>query len=106
MGWIYLLAAGLFEIGFAVSLKQMDGHRNIPWTLGFYFSIICSFTCLNLALRYIPIGTAYAVWTGIGAAGTAMCGILFLGESASFLRIFFLSLLILSVFGLKLSSES
>lgn len=104
MGWLYLFIAGLFEIGFASSLKLMEGHKNITWTIVFYISIISSFVFLNLSLKYIPIGTAYAVWTGIGGAGVAIVGIVFFGDPMTFPRIAFLSLLLISVIGLKFSS--
>jgi len=104
MAWIYLMIAGFFEIGFACSLKLMEGHKNIPWTLMFYFSIMCSFIFLNMALKQIPIGTAYAVWTGIGGAGVAIIGIMFFKDPATLPRIGFLILLISSIIGLKLTS--
>jgi quaternary ammonium compound-resistance protein SugE len=104
MSWIYLMIAGFFEIGFASSLKLMDGHKNIPWAIMFYFSIVCSFIFLNVALKQIPIGTAYAVWTGIGGAGVAIVGILFFKDPATLPRIAFLVLLLASIIGLKLTS--
>lgn len=105
MAWIYLVIAGFFEMGFATSLKMMDGHKNIPWTIAFYICIIASFTFLNLAIKQIPIGTAYAVWTGIGASGVAIVGILFFKDPATVARIAFLSLLVISIIGLKLTSN-
>ena len=105
MSWVYLVIAGFFEIGFASSLKLMDGHRNIPWTISFYVCIMASFLFLNLALKEIPIGTAYAVWTGIGGAGVAIIGIYYFKDPATLPRVFFLSLLLLSIIGLKLTSS-
>lgn len=105
MAWIYLFIAGLFEMGFATSLKMMDNHKNIPWAIMFYVCIIASFTFLSLAIKQIPIGTAYAVWTGIGAFGVAIVGILFFKDPANFARICFLSLLIISIIGLKFTSK-
>lgn len=105
MAWIYLLIAGIFEIGFATSLKMMDGHKNIPWSIMFYISIIASFLFLNMALKHIPIGTAYAVWTGIGGAGVAIIGIVFFKDPATLPRIAFLALLLFSIIGLKLTSS-
>lgn len=104
MAWIYLFIAGLFEIGFASSLKLMDSHKNIPWTVAFYISIVLSFFFLNLALKQIPIGTAYAIWTGIGGAGVAIVGIFFFKDPVTVPRIAFLCLLVFSIIGLKLSS--
>jgi multidrug transporter EmrE-like cation transporter len=104
MAWIALLFAGLFEIGFATSLKLMDNHKNIPWTLAFYVCVISSFGLLEYSLRTIPIGTAYAIWTGIGGVGVAVIGIIYMGDPATPLRILFLTLLIASLVGLQLTS--
>ncbi|MFM9889535.1 MAG: DMT family transporter [Rickettsiales bacterium] len=104
MGWIYLLFAGIAEIGFAVGLKMMDGHKNIPWSVFFYVSIITSFMLLQQAAKTLPIGTAYAVWTGMGGAGAAIVGIIYFGDPATTPRIVFLTLLVASVVGLKLTS--
>ncbi len=104
MAWWYLLAAGIFEIGFAVSMKLMDGHKNVPWSIAFYICIIASFFFLQEATKSIPIGTAYGVWTGIGGVGVAAIGILYFGDSAAPLRIVFLTLLVSALIGLKLTS--
>ena len=104
MGWIYLVFAGLFEIGFATSLKLMDGHKNIPWSITFYISVVASFILLEQALKTIPIGTAYAVWTGIGGVGVAAIGIVYMGDPATPLRILFLGMLIVALIGLKFTS--
>ncbi len=104
MGWITLLLAGIFEIGFAISLKLMDGHKNIPWTIMFYVCVLSSFSLLEHSLKTIPIGTAYAVWTGIGGVGVAIIGMVYMGDPATLLRIGFLILLIASLVGLKLTS--
>jgi len=72
MNWIYLFLAGIFEIGWTIGLKQMDNHKNLLWTAIFYISIITSFYFLQLALKVIPIGTAYAIYTSIGAVGTVI----------------------------------
>ena len=106
MAWIYLLLASFFEVGFASSIKLMDDHKNIPWSIFFYTCLVCSFCFLQMAAKTIPIGTAYAVWTGIGGVGVATIGILFMGDPATPLRIFFLSSLIFSLIGLKLTSGS
>ena len=103
MAWVMLIVAGLFETGFAVALKFSDGFsRLIPSVLFVVFAIV-SFTLLNLALRTLPVGTAYAVWTGIGAAGTALLGILFLGEPANVARIASIGLIVAGVVGLQLA---
>lgn len=104
MSWLYLVFAGVFEIGFATSLKMMDGHKNIPWSIAFYVCIFASFYLLELATRTIPIGTAYAVWTGIGGIGVATIGILYMGDPATPLRILFLVMLIAAMIGLKFTS--
>jgi len=104
MAWVYLLLAGIFEIGFASSMKLMDGHRNIPWTIAFYICVILSFSFLEHAARTLPIGTAYAVWTGIGGVGVAIVGMSFLGDPVTPWRILFLSMLVASLVGLKVTS--
>jgi quaternary ammonium compound-resistance protein SugE len=101
MAWIYLLLAGLFEIGFTSAMRYIDGWR--PWPLlAFLLFATLSFSCLTEAIKTIPLGTAYAVWTGIGAAGTALVGIFIFGEAATALRIFFICTLIGSIIGLKM----
>lgn len=104
ISWIYLLIAGVFEIGFTTCLKLSDNFTKIYPTAGFIIFAWFSFTYLNYSLKTIPIGTAYAIWTGIGAFGTAVIGIMFFKESIDFWRIFFLSLIIISIVGLKLTS--
>lgn len=101
MPWIYLIAAAFCEIAFAASLKLTENFSNIKWTIVFVFFYILSIVLLNKAVQTIPIGTAYAVWTGIGAAGTVLVGILYFREPYSFWRLFFLVTLILSIVGLK-----
>jgi quaternary ammonium compound-resistance protein SugE len=105
MSWIFLILASLCEIAFAGSLKQTNNFTNTKWTIVFIFFYILSIVLLNKAIQKIPIGTAYAVWTGIGAAGTVMLGILYFKEPVHFWRIFFLCTLILSIVGLKFVSE-
>src|SRR5918993_3662058 len=104
MAWIYLVIAGLFEIGFTTSLKLSNNFANRLWSVLFFISISLSFYFLNRAIQIIPIGTAYAVWTGIGAVGTVVIGIIFFREPADFWRLFFIFLLIGSIAGLKLVS--
>jgi len=105
MSWALLVLAGLFEIGFASTLKLTDGFTKLWPTLIFTVCIVLSFLLLNKALKDIPIGTAYAVWTGIGAAGTVIIGILVYKEPATALRLFFIATLIGSIIGLKLATK-
>jgi quaternary ammonium compound-resistance protein SugE len=104
MAWTYLILAGIFEIGFAMAIKLMDNHNNIPWTITFYVCVILSFGFLEQAARSLPIGTAYAVWTGIGGVGVAIIGMAYMGDPITFWRVLFLILLITSLVGLKLTS--
>jgi len=104
MSWIYLLVAGCCEIGFALALKLMDGHRNVPWTITFYVCIVLSFACLQAAVKTIPIGTAYAVWTGIGGVGVATAGMLYLGDPVTPVRIGLLVVIVAALVGLKLTT--
>ncbi|WP_186756709.1 DMT family transporter [Echinicola salinicaeni] len=101
MAWLLLILAGIFEVGFTTSLKLSNNFTNLKWSIIFFTCIILSFLLLNNAIKSIPMGTAYAVWTGIGAAGTLIIGILFFQEPTSWPRIFFLMLLIGSIVGLK-----
>lgn len=104
MNWIFLLIAGLFEIGFMACLgkaKAAEGTTYWLWIAGFLVCLTISMALLFKATQSLPIGTAYAVWTGIGAAGTVIIGILFFKEPAEFKRLFFLFTLIGSIVGLK-----
>ncbi|MDA3615342.1 DMT family transporter [Polluticaenibacter yanchengensis] len=108
MNWIILIIAGLFEVAFASCLgkaKETTGTEAIWWYAGFLVSLIISMLLLIKATQTLPIGTAYAVWTGIGAVGTAIMGMLFFKDPASFWRVFFLSTLIGSIIGLKFVSH-
>ncbi|MEZ5990582.1 MAG: multidrug efflux SMR transporter [Planctomycetota bacterium] len=104
MAWIWLLVAGMFEVGFTTCLKLSEGFSRPWWTVGFVATSAVSFVTLTIAIKTIPLGTAYAIWTGIGAFGTAMVGILAFGETTTALRLLFLGLLIASIVGLKLVS--
>ena len=105
MAWVLLIVAGLFETGFAVALKYSDGFsRLVPSVLFVVFAVL-SFTLLNLALRTLPVGTAYAVWTGIGAAGTALLGIVLLGEPVSVARLASIALIVVGVVSLQLTGS-
>ena len=96
--------AGIFEVGWTIGLKQMDNHKNIIWTAIFYVSMITSFYFLQVALKSIPIGTAYVIYTSIGAIGTVVIGMMFFKEPATLIRIVFILLIISGVIGLKLTS--
>ncbi len=104
MSWLYLLMAGLCEIGFTTFLKLSNNFANLLPTITFFILAAFSFTALSLSLKTIPLGTAYAVWTGIGAFGTALIGIIYFQESTDFWRILFLICLIFSIVGLKVVS--
>ena len=106
MPWVYVIAAGLFEVGFASTLKLTDGFTKLWPTLIFTVCIFLSFLLLNKAVKDLPIGTAYAIWTGIGAAGTAIVGILVYKEPVTSLRLFFIATLIGSIIGLKLATTT
>jgi len=104
MAWIALGIAGLFEVAWAVGLKYAQGFTRPGWSA---FTVACmaaSFWFLAVALRALPLGTAYAVWTGIGAIGTTLFGMLFLGESHEWLRIVCILLIVAGIVGLKLIS--
>jgi quaternary ammonium compound-resistance protein SugE len=108
MNWIILIIAGLFEVGFTFSLgkaKEAEGNSVFLWYTLFFISMTISMLLLTKAVQTLPIGTAYAVWTGIGAVGTVLLGILVFKEPADFWRIFFIVTLIASIVGLKLVSH-
>ena len=105
MAWFYLIIAGLFEVGFTTSLKLSENFSHKGWAAVFFVSISLSFYFLNKAIQFIPIGTAYAVWTGIGAVGTVIVGIILFRESVDFWRMLFIFLLIGSILGLKVVSN-
>ncbi|MBK9148239.1 MAG: multidrug efflux SMR transporter [Flavobacteriales bacterium] len=104
MPWLLLIIAGLFEVGFASCLGQAklaEGPTRVAWLVGFIICLTVSMLLLYKASQSLPIGTAYAVWTGIGAAGTAIVGMVLFREPADFWRLFFLFTLIASIVGLK-----
>ncbi|MDP9471919.1 MAG: multidrug efflux SMR transporter [Chloroflexota bacterium] len=103
MAWVYLITAGLLEIAFAFGLKYSQGFTRLWPTLGFLLGGGASFYLLTRALQSLPVGTAYAIWTGIGAAGTALVGMLVLGEPRGALRIGSLILIVAGVVGLRLA---
>ena len=108
MNWIILIIAGFFEVGFATCLakaKNATGTSFALWMTGFFVSLSISMVLLYKASQTLPIGTSYAVWTGIGAVGTVIVGIVFFKEPADFWRLFFISTLIGSIVGLKFVSS-
>ena len=105
MAWIYLFIAGLFEIGWAIGLKYTDGFTKLVPSIMTIIGMVLSFYFLSVSLKSIPIGTAYGVWTGIGAVGTAILGIILFGESKELVRIFFIMLIVIGIIGLKIFSK-
>ena len=104
MAWLYVLVAGLLETAWAFSLKLSHGFTRLFPTLATFALMAASFWLLSLAMKKLPLGTAYTVWTGIGAAGAIVVGIIFLGESASIPRLFCLALILAGIVGLRLTS--
>ena len=102
MAWIYLVVAGLFEVVWALGLKYTEGWTRLWPSLGTLAAMAVSFWCLSQALKAIPIGTGYAIWTGIGAVGVAAFGILVFGESASPARLACIGMIVCGIVGLKL----
>jgi quaternary ammonium compound-resistance protein SugE len=105
MAWIYLLIAGVLEIFWAISLKYTDGFSKLWPSVSTVAGMIASFYFLAQALKTIPVGTGYAIWTGIGAAGTAIFGIILFAEPASALRLLCLALIVAGIIGLKLAAS-
>lgn len=108
MNWILLCIAGLFEVAFATCLgkaKETEGQASVWWMVGFFVSLSISMYLLYKATLTLPIGTAYAVWTGVGAVGSVIVGILIFKEPADFWRLFFMVTLISSIIGLKVVSH-
>lgn len=105
MAWIYLLMAGLFEIVWATSLKYTEGFTKLFPTLITFVGMAISFYFLAIAIKTLPLGTAYAIWTGIGAIGAVTIGILFFNEPKDFLRLFFVGCIVVGIVGLKVSSS-
>jgi quaternary ammonium compound-resistance protein SugE len=102
MAWVLLFTAGLFEVGWAVGLKYTAGFTR-PWPTAFtVVSMVVSMALLGLAVRTLPIGTAYAIWTGIGTVGTALLGMLLFQEPATAARLVFITLIMIGILGLRL----
>jgi quaternary ammonium compound-resistance protein SugE len=104
MSWILLVLAGLLEVGWAIGLKYTEGFTRLWPTFGTVSAMITSIVLLGIAMKQLPVGTAYAVWVGIGAVGTAALGIVLFGESASPGRLLSLALIVAGIIGLKLAS--
>jgi quaternary ammonium compound-resistance protein SugE len=105
MAWFILLVAGLFEVGWAVGLKYSDGFTRLWPSLATVASMAVSLGLLGLALRSLPLGTAYAIWTGVGTVGTALLGIALFQESAELLRLLCIGLIVAGIVGLKLATQ-
>ncbi|MEG8946351.1 DMT family transporter [Rosettibacter firmus] len=106
MGWLYIIIASIFEISWAIGLKYSNGLTQLKESVFTIITMLLSFYFLSLGVKYIPVGTAYAIWTGIGAVGTATYGILFFNESKDLLRIGFILLIIIGIVGLRLTYKS
>ncbi len=104
MHWLILFVAGLFEIGWAVGLKYTEGFTRFWPSVGTVLSMVISMGLLGIALKSLPVGTAYAIWVGVGTVGTAIVGIVLLGESSSFMRLLSLFLIVAGIVGLKLAT--
>jgi quaternary ammonium compound-resistance protein SugE len=102
MAWLLLIVAGLLEVGWAVGLKYTQGFTRPGASVATIAAMVVSLALLGIAVRTLPLGTAYAVWTGIGTVGTVIVGILILGESASFTRLFCVFFIVAGIIGLKL----
>ena len=106
MAWVILVLAGLFEIGWAIGLKYTEGFTRLWPTVWTVMAMIVSLSLLGVAMRSLPVGTAYAVWVGVGAVGTVILGIVLLGEPANPARIASIVLIIAGIVGLKLASPA
>jgi quaternary ammonium compound-resistance protein SugE len=106
MAWLYLFLAGLLEIGWALGLKYTEGFTKLTPSILTVAAMIGSFALLGQALRVLPIGTAYAIWTGIGAVGTAILGIVLFGESRDLARILCILLIVVGIVGLKFTTSA
>src|SRR5215210_3180569 len=104
MPWLWLIVGGIFEVGFTTSLRFVDGFRNVPWTIAFLVSVAISMALLEVASRSIPMGTAYAVWGGIGAVGTVIVGILWFQEPATIVRVLLILAIEAAIAALRLTA--
>jgi len=106
MAWVILIVAGLFEVGWAIGLKYTEGFTRFWPTVGTVAAMIVSIWLLGIAMKSLPVGTAYAIWVGVGAVGTAILGIVLLGESANAGRLISLALIVAGIVGLKLATPA
>lgn len=106
MTWLYIFIASVFEISWAVGLKYSEGFTNLRCSFFTVITMILSYVFLALGVKTLPIGTAYAVWTGIGAVGTAIYGMIFFNEPKELIRIFFIFLIVIGIIGLKLTYKT
>lgn len=106
MAWVILVIAGLCEVGWAIGLKYTDGFTRLWPTLGTVTAMIVSMWLLGIAMKSLPVGTAYSVWVGVGAVGTVILGIVLFGEPANFVRLISVALIIAGIIGLKLATPS
>ena len=104
MAWFWLILGGVFEVGFTTALRYVDGFRNVPWTIAFLVSVTLSMGLLELASRTIPMGTAYAVWGGIGAVGTVIVGMAFYNEPTTTIRVMLILGIVACIAALKLTA--
>jgi quaternary ammonium compound-resistance protein SugE len=104
MAWFWLILGGAFEVGFTTALRFVDGFKNVPWTLAFLVSVTFSMGLLELASRSIPMGTAYAVWGGIGAVGTVLVGMAFFSEPTTTIRLLLILGIVACIAALKLTA--
>ena len=106
MAWVILVVAGLFEVGWAIGLKYTEGFTRLLPTVWTVLSMIVSLSLLGIAMKSLPVGTAYSVWVGVGAVGTVILGIVLLGESANVARMISVALIIAGIIGLKLATPA
>lgn len=106
MAWILLVLAGLFEVGWAIGLKYTDGFSRLWPTVGTVAAMIVSLWLLGIAMKSLPVGTAYSIWVGVGAVGTVILGIVLLGEPANAGRLVSIALIVAGIVGLKLATPS
>ena len=106
MNWIILILAGIFEIGWAIGLKYTEGFTRLWPTVGTVLAMVISLWLLGIAIKSLPVGTAYAVWVGVGAVGTALLGIVLLDEPANAGRLVSLALILAGIIGLKLATPA
>jgi quaternary ammonium compound-resistance protein SugE len=106
LAWIILVVAGLFEVGWAIGLKYTEGFSRLWPTVGTLLAMVMSVWLLSIAMKSLPVGTAYSVWVGVGAAGTVILGIVLFGEPANAARLISVALIIIGIVGLKLATPA